>query len=128
MAFPSDQELSRFAWAAHKNARIRSGIPVGVALVTTTGAIFQGCNIELEYRLGLHAEVVAIANMLTAVPGGLVTGILIAAERESFAPCGGCLDWILQLGAGADTRVIHESAPGKISMIARAVSLRPFYE
>jgi len=37
------------------------------------------------------------------VTGGdnTVVAMLIVAERDFFMPCGGCLDWVFELGSGS---------------------------
>lgn len=119
--------LSESAWLAHESSRPRSGTAVGVAIQTADNYdIYAGCNIELEFRLGLHAEVSAIANMLVCDPGAKVGVILVAAERSRFTPCGSCMDWIMQVG-GASCIVIHEDREGHVAWKGYAKSLMPFY-
>ena len=118
-------DLSAWAWSARDKARVRSGIPVGVAVGTRASLeIYSGCNVELEFRLGIHAEVSALAAMCAGNPFAKPRVILIAAERDFFGPCGGCLDWICQLG-GDQCTVIHEDKPGHMNYRWRAWELMP---
>ena len=55
----------------------------------------------------VHAEVNALTNMVSA-GGGRAIAVLVASNRKQFTPCGGCLDWIFELG-GPDTIVAFES-------------------
>lgn len=118
--------LSSHAWFAWEHARPRSGIAVGAAVMTESGAIWMGCNVELEFRLGMHAEVNALSTMLANSPSSRPVAILIAAEAELFTPCGGCLDWIMQLG-GAGCVIMHEAKVGEQELCQPAGKLMPFY-
>jgi cytidine deaminase len=98
---------------------------VGAAVLTSGGACFPGCNIELEFRLGMHAEVNALSSMLAAQPSGVPVGLLIAADRPSFGPCGSCLDWIVQLNPGCV--ITHEDKPGHAVSVRAARDYLPHY-
>jgi cytidine deaminase len=52
--------------------------------------------------------------------------VLILSDRERFTPCGGCLDWIFELG-GADCLVAFQRAPGASLEVLRADELMPHY-
>lgn len=120
------EELSSWAWDARNRARLRGTTAVGAAVSTTSGAYFTGANIELEFRTGMHAEVVALAAMAVSSLRARANSILVAAERDFWMPCGGCLDWIIQLG-GAGTLIIAEKSPGVKSLEALAGELMPRY-
>lgn len=91
-------ELSVLAWQARENACILGKTKVGAALLSTTGKIYTGCNVEHQYRNhDVHAEVNAITNMINNGEKRF-TAIIVAANRENFSPCGCCLDWIFQFG------------------------------
>lgn len=90
------------------------------------GELYTGCNIELAFRHGMHAEVSALGNMAVSNPDAKAAIIVIAAERELFMPCGECLDWVFALGS-KDTWVVHESAPGKHVQALQAGRLMPWY-
>lgn len=118
--------LSQWAWRAQDHSRPRSGIPVGVAVATSEPvAVYSGCNIELGFRLGLHAEVNALSTMLAQQPKGRPARLLIAAKRHNFGPCGSCLDWIMQLNP--DCLIIHEFSPGVVASAMKASEYMPFY-
>lgn len=118
--------ISREAWLYRRKALVRSGVRVGAAVLTEGQQVFGAANIELEFRLGLHAEVAAIAKMLSVTPSQRITAILIAAETEMFTPCGGCMDWIMQVG-GPGCTIIHEAKFGEPTVIRTARELMPFY-
>lgn len=68
-----------------------SNFPVGAAVLTETGAIVTGCNVEnASYPLTNCAERVAIG---TAIAGGarVIQAVAVYAPRvETVTPCGGC--------------------------------------
>lgn len=84
------------AWKVRDNARAKT--KVGCALLTKDGKIFSGCNVEHKFRShDIHAETNAISSMV-AGGGDEIEKIVIAATRDSFTPCGSCMDWIFQSG------------------------------
>ncbi len=86
------QELAQIAkLAADKAYAPYSKFKVGSALLTTSGKIYSGCNVEnASYGLSICAEQVAVAQ---AVSSGEVKFkiMVIFADREDFpTPCGAC--------------------------------------
>ena len=69
-----------------------SHFPVGAALLTGSGRIFQGCNIEnAAYPSGLCAEAVAIGQMIATLGSMPIRAAYIACKGHSPAwPCGSC--------------------------------------
>ena len=119
-------KLSVQAWAARENAFILGDTKVGAALLTSSGKIFAGCNVEHVFRShDMHAETNAIGNM---VAGGEknVVAILIVAKRKKFTPCGGCMDWIFQFG-GKQCRVAFQADPQGEIIEYSADELMPHY-
>jgi cytidine deaminase len=120
------QALSAVAWSARAHARVLGDTMVGAAVLTDSGAIYSGCNVEHRFRShDMHAEVNALTNMVSAGDGRAIA-VLIVSNRKRFTPCGGCLDWIFELG-GADTLIAFESEPGVECQIYRADELMPYY-
>ncbi|MEI2691093.1 MAG: cytidine deaminase, partial [Anaerolineae bacterium] len=82
------QDLISRAIAARQRAYVPySGFPVGAALLTKSGQIYTGCNIEnASYGMTVCAERVAI---LKAVSEGETEFVLLAVATEIGAsPCG----------------------------------------
>lgn len=124
---PSPNTLADAAWEARELSRPRSGVAVGCAILTDRGDIFAGCNLELEFRMGMHAEVNALAQMLAKAPGSKAGVIIIAADRPRFLPCGSCMDWIFQSGIPGDTLIIHQQQKGVASWTQFAHEVMPLY-
>jgi cytidine deaminase len=73
----------------------------------------------------VHAEVNALRTMV-ANGGGQAVAVLVAAERDRFTPCGGCLDWIFELGEPG-TLVAFQGVRGGEIVALRADELMPHY-
>ncbi|WP_411742514.1 cytidine deaminase family protein [Rhodococcus sp. IEGM 1318] len=124
----SDQilRLANAAWQVRKNARLIGTTAVGCAVLSDSGAIWSGCNIEHQFRShDIHAEVNAIGNMISGGEKRLRI-VLIAAQRERFSPCGACLDWIFEF-ADPECRVIWQGQPGGPLNSKYVRELMPFY-
>ena len=89
-------ELKERLWQAASAARERAYAPysrfsVGAALITRSGAIYAGCNVEnASYGLTICAERNAVFQMVAAGEDQ-IAAILIAGPTEEFlVPCGAC--------------------------------------
>ena len=86
-----------------QNCRLNAYAPyskfkVGAAILTPSGKIYGGCNVEnASYPCGTCAEAGAIAAM---VAGGetQIAEILIIADTDCILPCGNCLQKIAEFG------------------------------
>ncbi|MEM8841230.1 MAG: cytidine deaminase [Pseudomonadota bacterium] len=82
---------------------------VGAALVTPSGAVYGGVNIDTSCSLGFCAEHSAIAAMIAAGESRIVT-IVAVSERTGggvVPPCGRCRELIWQVDpANHATRVL----------------------
>jgi cytidine deaminase len=85
-----DQELVRLAQQARRNAYAPySHYDVGAALLTASGQVFTGCNVEnAAYPMAICAERTAVVK---AVSEGEREFVAIAiATRNGGSPCGAC--------------------------------------
>jgi cytidine deaminase len=120
------QLLSEAAWQAREHARVHGKTMVGSAVLSEQGRVFMGCNVEHRFRShDVHAEVNALTNMATDGDGPAVA-VVIASQRERFTPCGGCVDWIFELG-GPACLVAFQGEPGGPLVTLRADELMPHY-
>lgn len=96
------KELIRLATEARDTAHAPySNHPVGAALVTETGEVFSGCNVEnAAYPLGSCAEQSAISAMVRG--GGKVIEeiVVVGPTDEPCTPCGGCRQRIREFATG----------------------------
>jgi cytidine deaminase len=89
-----------------------SGFKVGAAVLSDSGAIHAGCNVEnAAYPVGTCAEAAAIAAMVAA-GGQQITAILVLGDGAALVtPCGACRQRIREL-APPDTPVHVADASG----------------
>lgn len=81
-----------------------SRIQVGAAVLTETGQVFSGGNVEnASYGLTLCAERVAIAAAVAVEgPQMRLRAIAVASNRPGpFAPCGACRQVVFEFGPEA---------------------------
>ena len=119
-------ELSIVAWQVRDHSRLIGTTAVGCSVLTESGEVFAGCNVEHRYRSNdIHAEVNALSSMV-AGSRARASVVFIAAEREHFTPCGACLDWIFELG-GDSCDVYVQSDRDSEPARYRATDLMPYY-
>src|SRR4051794_23202340 len=120
------QQLGEAAWRVREHARVHGPTRVGAAVLASDGKVHVGCNVEHRFRShDVHAEVNALTTMV-ASGGGRAIAVLVAAERDRFTPCGGCLDWIFELG-DPGTLVAFQGVPDGEVVALRADELMPHY-
>ncbi len=104
MASPAD--LFQAARAVMDKAHVPySRFPVGAAILTDSGRIFAGANIEnASYPEGWCAETSAIAHMVMAGEHRIAEVAVIAANMPRVTPCGGCRQRLREFGNAA-TRI-----------------------
>ncbi|MGO9768179.1 MAG: cytidine deaminase [Roseiarcus sp.] len=114
MSKRSDEKLDAL-FAAARAAQAQAYAPysrfkVGAAVLTPSGAIFSGCNVEnAAYPQGACAEANAIGAMALAGERRIAE-ILVVGEGDGLCtPCGGCRQRIREF-ADARTRV-HVAGP-----------------
>jgi cytidine deaminase len=77
--------------AREKSYSPYSKFAVGAAVLTSTGEIFEGCNIEnASYGLSMCAERNAIFNAVAAGHQDLVAIAVIGQTDGPISPCGAC--------------------------------------
>lgn len=68
-----------------------SKFKVGAAILTKSGAVFSGCNVEnVAYPEGTCAEAGAIAAMIAAGETEIAEVFVVANCPVPVSPCGGC--------------------------------------
>jgi cytidine deaminase len=104
-------QLFEAAAAAQKLAYAPySRFPVGAALVTPSGAIYRGCNVEnAAYPAGACAEAGAISAMIAGGERAIQAILIIGDGDQLVTPCGSCRQRIREF-ANAETP-IHIAGP-----------------
>ena len=91
-----------------------SQFKVGAAVLTSTGEIFAGCNVEnASYGLSMCAERNAIANAIIETGKDKITIKAIAvtnSKQVACSPCGACRQVIWEFGQ--DAEVIFQGNQG----------------
>ncbi len=112
------QSLIRKAASARRQAYAPySKFNVGAALLTSTGRIFSGCNVEnASYGMTLCAERAAVAAAVSAGYQQFKAIVIVGGRRTPPYPCGACLqvlaefcrpDCLIILAAGARPAAIQ---------------------
>lgn len=77
-----------------------STFPVGAAILTETGRVFAGCNIEnASFPEGWCAETSAIAHMVMAGETRIAEVAVVAEKMARIPPCGGCRQRLKEFGS-----------------------------
>ncbi len=90
------------ARAVRENAHAPySKFKVGAAVLSTSGAVHLGCNVEnVAYPEGTCAEAGAIAAMIAAGDKRIAEVAVIADSPQPVSPCGGCRQKIAEFADG----------------------------
>lgn len=94
------KRLIELAASARLNARVvKSGFHVGAALLTDTGEIVTGCNVELENTLmSICAERCAVCKAVSMGCSAFKAIAVVSDSNEPVAPCGICRQFLLDFG------------------------------
>jgi cytidine deaminase len=114
----SPADLCAAARAAMQNAHAPySRFPVGAAVLTDSGKVFAGCNVEnASYPEGWCAETSALAQMVSAGETKIVEVAVVAEKMARITPCGGCRQRLAEFGTAA-TRVHLCDASGVVETV-----------
>lgn len=125
MASDAIDKLFAAAMAARQNAYAPySGFPVGAALLTRTGALFAGANVEnAAYPAGLCAEASALAAMIAAGEREIVEVLIVADAAEPIMPCGSCRQRLFEFAASG--MKVHSARLSGVSQSLTFAELLP---
>ena len=108
MSSEKAHEVSESAWArliaAAEEVRHRAYAPysryhVGASVLTKSGAIFSGCNVEnASYGLALCAERNALGHMIAAGERDPIAVVVVTAGPVAGSPCGMCRQSLAEFG------------------------------
>ena len=86
--------------AAHRAYVPYSHFPVGAAMLTRSGRIVQGCNVEnASYGLTLCAECGMVSELAATGGGRLVAVWCVDGQGRTLMPCGRCRQLLWEFGA-----------------------------
>lgn len=122
---PLSQELIGQAIAMLKMAYVPySNYPVGAALLSDSGKVFCGCNVEnASYPLTICAERNAVFQAVAA--GEKNFQAIVIATQNGGAPCGACRQVMVEFAP--QMRVITVDANGKVFLDTTVAELIPHY-
>ena len=108
------QRLIEIAKEAREQAHVvYSNFQVGAALLTRSGKVYKGCNVEnVSLRLTLCAEEVAVGNAVVNGDTDFVAVVVIADSKEPVMPCGGCRQLLAEFNP--DMEVISATPDGRV--------------
>ncbi|OED36255.1 cytidine deaminase [Chromatiales bacterium (ex Bugula neritina AB1)] len=87
-----------------------SNFPVGAAILTDTGNIYSGCNVEnAAYPLGNCAEASAISSMIMGGDNSIAAIAVAGFGDELCTPCGGCRQRIREFADEATPVLIGDN-------------------
>ena len=116
------RKAKRYSRAPYSNFR------VGAALLTKSGKIYTGCNIEnSSYSLTICAERTALFKALSESRPVFVALAIASDSQEIITPCGACRQVILDLAGDIDVVLTNRSGKMKI-MKSRELLPHPFTE
>lgn len=120
---PRMQELFERAREVRKRAYAPySEYPVGAALLTRSGRIFEGVNVEnAAYPSGICAERSAVFSAVTQ--GEKAFDTIVIASQNGGEPCGACRQVLAEFGL--DLLVITTDADDEIRIEANLKDLYP---
>lgn len=116
MAKPNKHDLINAAVAAAKRAVAPySKFHVGAALLTRTGKIISGANVEsASYGLTCCAERIALFKALTEGEKDFVAVAVVAPVDRGAMPCGACRQLLAEYAADAKVWTADSRAPKRI--------------
>ena len=118
----NQRELVEAAVAARKLAVAPySNFQVGAALVTKTGAVITGANVEsASYGLTCCAERVALFKALTSGHRDFTAIAVVARTSKGPMPCGACRQLLAEYAPGALVFVADSEAPEAVRVFTVA--------
>ena len=115
MKIDSKKLIQAAAEARQKAVAPYSNFKVGAALLTQTGKIISGANVEsASYGLTCCAERVALFKALTEGEKDFVAVAVVARSPDGAAPCGACRQLLAEYAPDAQVFVADSGSLGSI--------------
>lgn len=116
MAAINRSKLIQAALRARRHALApHSRFKVGAALLTRSGEIIGGANVEsASYGLTCCAERVALFKALTEGKGNFMAVAVVARRKGGAMPCGACRQLLAEYAPRAVVFVVDSAKPGTV--------------
>lgn len=118
MTEPEEANLIQAAQRGMANAYCPvTDFPVGAAVLTATGNIYQGCNVQSVISgMGVCAERSAIDHAIACGEYCFAAVAVISELEDPISPCGMCLQYIGEFSqvADSDIEIIMAGSTGRI--------------
>ncbi len=123
MSAIDDRQLVEAALEGSKNAYIPySDYRVGAALLTASGRVFTGCNVEnAGYSPTICAERTAMVKAISE--GHLQFAAIAVVSRGAGSPCGVCRQFMFEFAPGL--KIILADLDGQVSLTTTLAELLP---
>ena len=101
-----------------------STFPVGAALLTRTGRVFSGCNVEnISFGLTICAERAAVFSAVAAGEREFERMAIVAQSHTPLVPCGACRQVLAEFAP--QLRIISGGIDGNATVEMRLDELLP---
>lgn len=108
------QDAKRRAYAPYSHFR------VGAALLTSSGHIYSGCNVEIStYALTLCAERTAIFKAVSEGEKKFKAIAVVSDDPQYIPPCGACRQVLMDLAGNIDFIMVNGKGTGKVLKLAK---------
>ena len=113
------KEVSKLSYSPY------SHFAVGAAILTDSGKIFTGCNVEnSSYGLTVCAERCAIFKAISEGETGILAVAIFSPNQEECYPCGACRQVIFEFQKDTEIEIITEKNSNLV--IRKMNELLPF--
>ncbi len=122
-----DKELIEQAAAARMQARTFSGFRVGAALLTRSGEIITGCNVEIHStRSSICAERTALVRAVAMGHQDFEAVAVVSDADHPVSPCGFCRQYLLDFNPDMRIIMANSDASEVVEKTARQLLPMPF--
>ena len=113
------KEVSKLSYSPY------SQFAVGAAILTDSGKIFTGCNVEnSSYGLTVCAERCAIFKAISEGETGILAVAIFSPNQEECYPCGACRQVIFEFQKDTEIEIVTEKDSNLV--IRKMNELLPF--
>ena len=114
-----DQLIQAAAKAREKSYSPYSKFAVGAAILTKSGKVFTGCNVEnRSFRLTICAEQAAVAAAVSAGEKQFVKVAVVTGLAKPAMPCGACRQTLGEFGSHLDIITANTDGVREITTLA----------